>query len=459
MDNEFSIINEAFKLSKQETTIEEAYQMVETLLKQGNLSPSYNLTFAWISYRRLKARYKQLGSREARRMLAEYFTLQTDRPSVLHSSFLYLAINIKKEYADFQFFKFLKMWGTDNFREDDWVPFQKENTTIMSLAQKAIYQAMGELKAGGSPEDLVVMNLLLSQAIRRYPKTSEHHRQYGQILARQGLQKEAVKAYKQALQCENKYYFWSELAALTEDKMLKKGALCMALTVQRNDDYVGAIHLRLAELLIEEGNYPQALTDLNKVYATYSQHKWPIPYDYYRLFALIPKETIPAKRDHAWLERNASPARDFLLEDLPTLVLLVEKFFTSKKGMEMVALKDSKGGSITMPKKKMKTREQMNPGSFIKARIKQIAPHLTDLLGITAATEEEINQSFGKVITITGKLNLKHNAAGKVFAFVKKCYVGAPLLNGLSQDQLVRVVAIQKDDRITAIKKPEIIDT
>ncbi len=455
MDNVFSIINEAFKLSRQEATTEQAYQMVEELLRQDNLSTTYHLTFAWIAYRRLKARYRQIGSREARRGLAEYFRLQTERPSVLHSSFLYLAINIKKEYADFQFIKFLRMWGPENFREDDWVPFQAEQATIMSLAQKTIYQAMAELKNGASPEELVMMNQLLSQAVRRYPKTAEHQRQLGMVLVRQGLRDEAIQAYKQALLCERKAYFWNELAELTDDTKLRKGALCMALTAQRNDDFVGAIHLRLAEMLILEGDHAQALFDLGKVYTTYSQHGWKIPADYYRLMTLIPKEMTAAKRDYKWLERMAQPAADFLLDDLPQAVFLVERFFTSKKGQEMVALRDCKGKPVVMPKKKLKTREPLLPGSFVKARMKQTLPHQTELLSPTIATEEEVSLLFGKAVSITGKLLIKQNAAGKAFAFVKNCYVGAPLLDGLNNGQIVSVTAIEKDGKTTAIQKPE----
>lgn len=454
MDNQFNIINQAFKLSKQETTVEEAYQMVYPLFKQNELATTYHLTFAWIAYRRLKARYKQIGSVEARRMLAMFLSLQTERPSVLHSSLLYLAIAIKKEYADFQFLKFLRMWGTENFREDDWMPFQGEKATVMSLAQKTIYQAMSELKTSNDPESLVIMSLLISQAVRRYPQTAEHHRQLGMILAKQGLREEAINAYKKALLCENKFYFWSELATLTNDLALRKAALCMALYAQSKDDYVGAIHLQLAGMLIAEGDFQHALTDLNKVYATYSRQKWTIPAEYFRLMTAIPQGTQPARRDKAWLEQMAQPATDFLLDDLPVQVLFVENYFVSRKGQEMAALKSPEGNSIVIPKKKLKSKDPIEPGDFIKARIKTDESHKATLMGIAKASDKEITTSFGKIITVEGTIQLKRNAAGKPFAFVKKCYVGAHLLKGLTDGQTVKVKAIQKEGRTTAITSP-----
>ena len=451
-------MSQAFRLSKQEATAEEAYQMAEPMHREGSLSPTYHLTYAWIAYRRLKSHYKQLGSKEARRMLATYLSLEIERPHVVHSSYLYLALAIKKEYPEFRFLKFLGMWGIEHFREDDWTPFQTEGATLMSLAQKAIYQGMSELKGCADDEGLVTMNLLLSQAVRRYPKTAEHHRQYGWVLARQGLRQEAIDSYKQALLCENKFYYWSELSALTDDRAMRKGALCMALSAQPQEDYLGAIHLQLAETLIEEGDFGQALVDLNKFYETYNRKKWSIPQNFNRIMARIPKGTAAARRDRGWLEAMASPARDFLLDDLPSVVLLVEGFFVSKKGKEMVALKEANGRSIVVPKSKMPRRMELKTGDFVKARTRQSGSHQTDLLGITAATEEEVGRMFGQVLTLTGRLTTKQNAAGKTFGFVKNCYVGGHLLSGLKQGQMVSVRAVRKDDKTTAIEKPVAVD-
>lgn len=454
MDNVFSIMSQAFKLSKDEKTAEEAYIMALQLFKEGKLPNDYHITFAWILYRRLKAHYQSLGSKESRQTLALYLQLNTERPSVVHSSFLYLAISIKKTYPEFKFTKFFSMWGVDNFRDDDWMPFKAENTTIMSLAQKTIYQAMAEMKTINDSDMLVMMNTLLTKATARYPKTAEHQRQLGIILARQGLRKEAVNAYKQALLTEQKAYFWSELAELIGTHELRKAALCMTLTVQRNDDFVGAIHLRLAEMLIEEGDFPQALVDLNKVYATYSHNRWTIPADYYRLSAAIPQGTQPAQRSKAWLEQMAMPARDFLLDDLPMRILLIEKFFNSKKGQEMATLKNPDGSSFVLPKKKLKVRKALEPGEFIKARIKQDDQHRVALLGIDIASDDEAASQFGKIVVVEGPISIKCNAAGKPFAFVRRCYVGHNLLAGLNDRDTVRVKAIQKDGKTTAITHP-----
>lgn len=454
MDDVFNIMSQAFRLSKDEKRAEEAYNMALQLFKEGKLPNDYHITFAWILYRRLKAHYQSLGSKESRQTLALYLQLNTERPSVVHSSFLYLAISIKKLYPDFKFVKFFSMWGTDNFRDDDWMPFKGENTTIMSLAQKTIYQAMAEMKTINDSDMLVMMNTLLTKATARYPKTAEHQRQLGIILARQGLRKEAVNAYKQALLTEQKAYFWSELSELIDTHELRKAALCMTLTVQRNDDFVGAIHLRLAEMLIEEGDFPQALVDLNKVYATYSHNRWTIPADYYRLSAAIPQGTQPAQRSKAWLEQAALPARDFLLDNLPQRVLLIEKFFNSKKGQEMATLKNPDGSSVVIPKKKLKCREQIEPGIFIKARIKEDDQQRASLLDINIASDGEAASTFGKVIVVEGPISIKRNAAGRPFAFVRRCYVGAHLLDGLHEGDTVRVKAVQKDGKTTAIAKP-----
>jgi len=61
----------------------------------------------------------QSTSLTTRKLLAEYFKLNTHRPSRLHSAILSCAVKMALVFTDFHFVPFLKIWGIENIRPED----------------------------------------------------------------------------------------------------------------------------------------------------------------------------------------------------------------------------------------------------------------------------------------------------------------------------------------------------
>lgn len=59
------------------------------------------------------------GSLDCRKLLAEYFKLDTGKPSRLHSAILSCAAKMATAFPDFHFVPFLEMWGIENLRPED----------------------------------------------------------------------------------------------------------------------------------------------------------------------------------------------------------------------------------------------------------------------------------------------------------------------------------------------------
>lgn len=92
----------------------------EELLDSIETASSHPVDTAWDIYRYLKQNYKAIGSKQVRTLLAGYLKLPVEKPSLIHSCMLDVAVRISGEYDDFQFPQFLKMWGYDaNLREED----------------------------------------------------------------------------------------------------------------------------------------------------------------------------------------------------------------------------------------------------------------------------------------------------------------------------------------------------
>lgn len=92
----------------------------DELLASLETAVSHPVDTAWQIYRYLQNNYTTMGSHQVRMLLVAYLKLPVDRPSLVHSCVLGIAVKISSEYADFQFPQFLQMWGYDRYlREED----------------------------------------------------------------------------------------------------------------------------------------------------------------------------------------------------------------------------------------------------------------------------------------------------------------------------------------------------
>ncbi len=91
---------------------------------------------AWNIFRYMQKNYKTMGSQQARTLLATYMKLPVERPSLIHSCMLGIAVKVSAEYQDFRLPQFLQLWGYDkNLRSED-MQKQKGKDGKMFLALK-----------------------------------------------------------------------------------------------------------------------------------------------------------------------------------------------------------------------------------------------------------------------------------------------------------------------------------
>jgi len=124
------------ELSKSDAT--EAYNKAVAQFGKSaeNLSTNLHEDFAWIIYRFLKSNLSQLSSIQVRTLLRDYMSLNNPRPSTVHSMILNFALNFAKENKDFIFFNFLKLWGIQNLRFEDFHDGNAGGRTIPSLVSR-----------------------------------------------------------------------------------------------------------------------------------------------------------------------------------------------------------------------------------------------------------------------------------------------------------------------------------
>ncbi len=450
--NVFSLMSEASWASQNPQTVEAAYKVAHALYKDGLVGEQLHVTFAWIAYRYLKANYENLGSHESRKVLALYLRLTPERPSVLHSSFLFLAMKIKKKYPDFKFLSFLSLWGFQNFRMEDWDQRTYQGHEFPSAVMQAVGVAWEEAKQEHFSNIPVELADLMRKAVRKYPDDIFLKRKLAKMLLQKDGREEALQLYRQMLIKEKQYYLWEELAGIVDDADLHISALCKALTLQKKDEFTGKIHLALAELLIKKEDYAQALYDLNRYSDTYARNQWSVKTDYYALKSHIPAETIPAKRSIAWLREMSQAAEEFVVGQLPSWVMYVQSEFQDRNGRMQYKMVSHNGLSLAVPRKMLpaslgselielyEVRYVENDG-----RKKAVSVRLADL-------SDPSNPFHGKLTEQKGKLIIKTNAKGDKFGFVHNCYVAGFLLKEMNNGDFVRVVAMKDGQKQHALK-------
>lgn len=97
----------------------------------------------WSIYRRLG---EVLVSLEMRQLLLQYLKLEgIQRPSMLHSLVLFRVVKQYSGLVDFDFTAFLRMWGVENLRPEDWKSTKVNGKWMPSLAERVMVRLFKQL--------------------------------------------------------------------------------------------------------------------------------------------------------------------------------------------------------------------------------------------------------------------------------------------------------------------------
>lgn len=132
----FSRIQEATELS-QNGDNDSAWKIMTQLAAEKKLPVEAHDNYGWIIYKYLRDHLTTLNSIEVRTLLRDYINLRNERPSVLHSQILNFALNYSKQDGNFKLVSFLKLWGPNNLRADDFDDtLGNDGKTIPSLMSR-----------------------------------------------------------------------------------------------------------------------------------------------------------------------------------------------------------------------------------------------------------------------------------------------------------------------------------
>jgi hypothetical protein len=303
-----------------------------------------------------------------------------------HSEILNLAERFMKENDEWRFLSFFKNWNSENLRNDDWKETKKDEHTYKPLATKSVKKAFEVLKTQPSEQDLSWLIKPYETAIKLFPEDEWLLREKALLHFKNNEFDLAIKIYKQlVLELADKHYVWQEFSdCIISDNSLKIGMLSKALSLEKNEDFLGDIHLDLAKLLIDENLFENALVEIE----AYKKHREIKRWKLSSLYEDLSKKVSSVKHsltDNRELYKKFSPfAENFAYADFHwTEVVLVDKW-KDDKGKDRLTFTDGKTIEFVIGKNRFEVLNQSEIGQILKFKLhrQEIKKELENRLSI-----------------------------------------------------------------------------
>lgn len=288
-----------------------------------------------------------------------------------HSEILSLAERFMKENNEWRFLNFFKNWNPENLRTDDWKEIKKDEHTYKPLATKAIKMAFEVLKTQTSEQNLSWLIQPYEKAIKLFPDDEWLLREKALLHFKNNELELAIKIYKQlVLELADKHYVWQEFSdCIVSENSLKIGMLSKALSLEKNEDFLGDIHLDLAKVLIDENLLENALVELE----AYKKHREIKGWKLSSVFDELHKKASSVKqslKDNRELYKKYIPfAESFAYADFDwTEVVLADKW-RDEKGKERLTFTDGKTIEFAIVKNRFEVFKQSELGQIFKFKL------------------------------------------------------------------------------------------
>ena len=190
-------------------------------------------------------------------------------PSSLNSEILNLANRFMVDNNTYRFMPFMMKWGINNFQHADWRAVKddkgNEYPSLAGKSAKKCFEMIRDMQYRDERKDLIIWIKGFYAEVLKHDNIDDWSKRiYATICLWDGSIEEAISIYKQLLlNMGDKYYLWSEFAdCFSDDNSLRIGLLLKSKSLQKNEDYLGPIHLKLADLWLKDSYKDSAFQEL-----------------------------------------------------------------------------------------------------------------------------------------------------------------------------------------------------
>lgn len=288
-----------------------------------------------------------------------------------HSEILNLAERFMKENDEWRFLNFFKKWNPKNLRADDWIEEKNDGNTYKPLAIKAIKKTFENSKTQTSAQEFSWLIQLYEKALKAFPNDEWLLREKALLHIKNNEFELAIQIYRQlVLELPNKHYVWQEFAdCIVSDNSLKIGMLSKALSLEKNEDFLGNIHIDLAKVLIEENLLENSLIELDAYRKHREKKGWKLSPNFEELYQIATPSKSSLKDNRELYKKHIPFAENFAYSDFNwTEVVLVDKW-KDNKGKDRLTFTDGKTIEFVVSQSRFELLKQVQLGQIFKFKL------------------------------------------------------------------------------------------
>ncbi|NDR55360.1 hypothetical protein FPS10_02820 [Pseudoruegeria sp. M32A2M] len=252
----------------------EASRIYANLHAEGSLELEDRKSWGWELFRLIKAeldgkRDDELTSPVAQRVkrhLNTYLKLAIGGPDLLHSLMLRHALRLSKG-NHLKVLPFLRLWNPEQFSDEDFTRQSgRDGKTYPSLVEQVIQAAASDAADSDRADDRHFILPHVQEARKRFPENIWLKLSLTKILRGLGRIDEAEKlAIEFAREKASEYWAWELVGDLVpNDVELRRSCYAKALSCSQDENFVGKVRLKFAELL-EETHPSQARFEVERM--------------------------------------------------------------------------------------------------------------------------------------------------------------------------------------------------
>ena len=328
-----------------------------------------------------------------------------------HSEILSLAERLMSDDNEWRFNSFFKFWKISSFSAEDWKGKIKEEYTIKPLAIKALKKAFKVLKLNNYNEDFSWLVEMYENVPEQEQNNEEILREKAIIYSKSGDNKKSIKVFKQLVLLQGeKYYVWNEFSECLSDEYQKEkiGMIAKSLMIERHEDFIGSIRLKMATLLIKEKKLENALFELQKYKEQREKNDWRISDKYEKL--LIETEGLSASKCNynLYIEYKRY-AEEFVFNDIKWTSLVLIDIWKDKKKKDRCKFSNGEDISLSIPYQRVESKKKLEIGDVIDFK-----------LNVVESEEENIQNSLYRYSTSPKKKILTYKSLINKFSDKEK---------------------------------------
>lgn len=304
----------------------------------------------------------------------EYLSFFPDAPaSSSHSKVLGLAERVMKGNNAWRFYDFFRRWDPEKLRDADWEEEKGENgETYKPIAVKSLKKTREAIEIISDEQvgDMQWLIDLYDTAVKKFPDDDWNIRSKAQLHLRAGQLAQAKSIYKDlCLKMGEKFYIWSEFADCCENTEIKIALLCKALSLEKNEDFIGKIRLELARQLIKVQKYENAAVELVQYREHYAEMGWRIDTEIDTLWELCASSDLAPGRNAAFYLENISIAEEHAYADIPYTEMVLVGKWKNDDGKVMMTFVDGDAIEFTTNKKRYPALNDSHEGQVWKFKL------------------------------------------------------------------------------------------